>query len=56
MAVDELLNPPKEIEKNESWIRSRMRICAVGKIIKRLDQLELPEMISDVLKQLKLHV
>jgi hypothetical protein len=53
MAVDELLSPPDEILSSESWLRSRMRICAVGEIIKRLDQLEQPGLVSEVLNSLK---
>ena len=55
MAVDELLNPPGDIYSSESWLRSRLRICAVAEIIKRLNELEQPDLVSICLSSLKAH-
>ena len=52
MQVDELLNPTEELQSDNQWKQSRYRFCAVIEIIKRLNNLGQPDLISVCLSQL----
>ena len=39
MAIDELLHPEEEVSQCKIWLSSGLQICAVAKIIEKLDEI-----------------
>ena len=54
--IDYILNPDSVlIRECNSWLNSRMKICAVALIIKQLHKLEQPDLVSISMSYLNSH-
>ena len=59
MAIDELLNPNEDgagLTAIQSWRDSQTRVYAAGEIIRKLDNFEQPDLVSESLSTLNSHI
>lgn len=59
MAIDELLNPNEDgagFTATQSWRDSQTRVYAAGEIIRKLDNFEQPDLVSESLSTLNSHI